>query len=357
MPQLNNLHPDFRLNGQAFGSEDLKEVAYSLIKEGESFELEIGDFLLDWLSDSPDVAVQTSGTTGTPDVRRLLKHHMIQSALATGRYFNLAPRSSALLCLPARYIAGKMMLVRAMVLGLALDYVAPSSAPLAHVGRPYDFCAMVPLQFLNSLDKMDHIGKLIIGGAALGEQGVAAAQVLNTQVYETFGMTETISHIALRRINPPEALFQTLPGIRLEVDERGCLVVYAPEIAPAPIHSNDLVKLYSETSFEWLGRFDNIVNSGGIKLVPEQIEQKLRKLLAMRFFVGGIPDADLGQRLVLVVEADVPPEGLLEKVSSLKSLSPYEIPKAVRHIPKFVNTENGKLNRAATLIQIIQKGG
>jgi len=352
MPELERVHPHFRLNGQPYSLEELQEVGYSLVKEGEAYEREIGDFLIDWCTDHPDVGVQTSGSTGSPVVHRLSKESMIRSAEATARFFGLQPGHKALLCLPVKYIGGKMMLVRAMTLGLSLDYVMPSATPLENSGATYDFCAMVPLQFLSSLESLDSVRQLIIGGAPLGEQGIAAARTLSTQVFETFGMTETISHIALRRINPPEPFFHTLEGVTVSADERGCLVIHAPQLTGQPVHTNDLVRVVSETSFEWLGRYDRIINSGGVKLVPEQIERKLQGLIHTPFFIAGLPDEKLGQRLVLVVEARTDGEILLEQLRSSGALTTYEVPKQVLNAAAFSKTGSGKVDRLATLINM-----
>src|SRR5680860_571647 len=227
-PLYRKIHSDFKLNGISFSRDELKEVAYSLIKEGEPFEKEIGDFLLDWLDDNPTLQVHTSGSTGRPKPIMLQKGHMVTSALATGEFFGLQPGNTALLCLPATYIAGKMMLVRAMVLGLELDYVMPSSNPLNGMSKSYNFCAMVPLQLENSLDALDQIATLIVGGAPLSQEvqtqvqaRLLAGQVQNVQtqaqarttnhkpktanfstaVFESYGMTETITHIALKEVN------------------------------------------------------------------------------------------------------------------------------------------------------------
>jgi O-succinylbenzoic acid--CoA ligase len=352
MEQTAKLHQAFRLNGKAYAYEDLRELGYNLVKEGASHEKDIGDFLLDWLSDSLTVQVYTSGSTGTPGLHLIKKQQMIQSALATAAFFGLQPGNTALLCLPAKYIGGKMMLVRAMVLGLSLDYVKPSATPLKKKAASYDFCAMVPKQFLGSLEDITKVKRLIIGGAPLGKKGVEAAQPLGTEVFETFGMTETISHFAMRRINPPEPVFRTLTGIKVGLDERGCLIVYAPALAATPLHTNDMARLVSDTAFEWLGRYDNIINSGGIKLVPEQIEFKLQDVINTRFFVAGLPDDILGEQLVLVVEGVPDTAVLLPVLRNLKALTAYEIPKKVVSAPVFETTGSGKINRTATLLKM-----
>lgn len=362
-PLYRNIHSRFKLNGISYSHDELKEVAYSLIKEGELFEKAIGDFLLDWTDDHPTLEVKTSGSTGKPKPITLQKQHMVNSALATGEFFGLQPGDTALLCLPANYIAGKMMLVRAMVLGLELDYVSPSSNPLADVSKSYDFCAVVPLQLENSLDALGRIKTLIVGGAALSrkvqEQEQArlpAGQVQETQIFEAYGMTETITHIALKKVAQSEQQkrnFKTLPNVTLSTDDRGCLVIDAPKITDAPVVTNDVVNLVSETEFVWLGRYDNVINSGGVKLFPEQIEAKLATVIPSRFFVAGIPDEKLGQKMVLVVEGKIEEKKLFQEIQSLKALEKFEIPKEIYEVPEFQQTDNGKIQRVKTLTLVI----
>lgn len=359
----------FKFNGISFNREELKEVAYSLVKEGEAYEIEIGDFLLDWLTDSPTVAVRSSGSTQTPKILQLRKEHMVHSALATGGFFGLEEGDSALLCLPAAYIAGKMMLVRALVLGLQIDCILPSSNPLETTGKDYDFCAMVPLQLENSLGKLDRIKTLIIGGAPLPQHLKEKVHKAASNIYETYGMTETASHIAIRKISgslpatpiqsskkgelgPVETYFRTLPGVTLEKNDKGCLIIHAPAIAQDPIVTGDLVQLVSDTEFLWLGRYDHLINSGGIKLVPEEIEEKLSAIVPCRYFVAGIPDEKLGQKLVLVTEGNAEAEQLLKLIKSEGNLQKYEIPRAVFNVDKFTETPSGKINRRATMDQL-----
>lgn len=340
------MHPNFKLNKSQFSQEDLVQVAYSLIKEGEPFEQELGNFLIDWFSKEDFLEVQTSGSTGSPKKIQLKKEYMVNSALATGAFFNLNPGDSALLCLSADFIAGKMMLVRAMVLGLNLDFVAPSSNPLKENLKSYDFCAMVPLQVENSLDKMHLFKKLIIGGAPVSSGLKMKLQNSGIDIFETYGMTETITHIAAKRLE--REYFTVLPNVNIFTDKRGCLVIKAPKISEFEVVTNDLVEIHSESSFKWLGRYDNVINSGGIKLSPEEIEQKLSRIIQKRFFVSSLPDETLGEKLILVLEGSHEPN-LKESIASLTSLEKYEIPKSIHFVPKFVDTESGKINRVKTL--------
>ncbi len=350
-------HPDFRLNKRYFSNADLYQVAYSFIKEGEPYEERIGDFLLDWLKPGSKVEVQTSGSTGTPKKFRIKKEHMVNSALATSKFFKLPAATTSLMCLPAGYIAGKMMLVRAMVLGWHIDLVPPSSNPLDQVFKRYDFCAMTPFQLDNSIGRLHLIKKLIVGGGAVSNKLQKMVKDVDTKVYETYGMTETVTHIAAKRINPKKNLqkfrpFKVLPHITISKDDRDCLVIKAPKVADGPIVTNDIVEIITYKKFNWKGRIDNVINSGGVKLYPEEIERKFEKVIDQRLFVAGMPDDALGDKLVLFIESDFSEELLKEytnKVKSLNSLKKFEIPKKIYLIEKFEETPNGKIHRENTL--------
>lgn len=349
-----NIHPHFRLNGTFYTVEDLPEIAHTLLKEGREFERPLGNFLLDWVSPQPHLEVFTSGSTGTPKKIVVQKTAMINSAVATGTYFNLHPGHTALLCLPCSGIAGKMMLVRALMLGLQLEYVKPSSTPLKHTQTFYDFAAMVPLQVQNSLEQLIQIKTLIVGGAPVSRSLKTDLYSVSTQVFETYGMTETLSHIAVKPLGQQmPGVFETLPGVKIAVDDRGCLVIQAPHLVKDKIITNDLVALIGDTRFRWLGRYDTIINSGGIKLVPEQVEEKLSSLIHSRFFVAGLPDEILGQQLVLLIENEqISPTQLLQDIKALPTIGLYEIPKKIFCVSAFAETRTGKIHRQKTLRQL-----
>jgi O-succinylbenzoic acid--CoA ligase len=358
---FNKVHPRFKFQGIHYSFDQLFEIGYSLIKEGEPFERAMGDFMMDWYSPHDTIPAQTSGSTGRPKVVHLHKQAMVNSALATGAYFDLQEGDRALLCLSAEHIASKMMLVRAMVLGLELDYVLPSKSPLEGSTNRYEFCAMAPLQLQNSVDKLQRIKTLIVGGATVSQELQEKVRNCKTRIFETYGMTETCSHIAVRQINASspkgesnikQASFETLAGITVSKDDRDCLVIHAPMLASDPFVTNDIVELLSETSFNWIGRFDNVINSGGIKLFPEQIEGKMAGAVKSRFFVAGIPDNELGQKLVLVVEGEGHGEKILDTLKSLSTLEKFEFPKEIISIARFKLTSNGKILRKATLDSI-----
>jgi O-succinylbenzoic acid--CoA ligase len=344
--KLDLIHPNFALNGKRLGREELIQVAYSLVKEGLLFEKAIGSFLLDWLDRKAFVMVKTSGSTGTPKVIRLSKQAMVNSAKATGGYFQLQPGDTALHCLPMQYIAGQMMLVRALVLGLEIDMVEPRSKPVFSQDKPYRFCAMLPMQLESTIDHLQHIDILIVGGAPVSKILAAATQKLQTKIYVTYGMTETVTHIALKPINNDVAtpFFEVLPSITISQDDRQCLVIEAPEITTEIVITNDIVIQHSPTTFEWLGRFDNVINSGGLKLFPEQIEAKLKEIIKTQFFIASEADDTLGERVILILEA----ENASLDTTIFEGLDKFEIPKKIYAVPEFVMTKTGKIQRKKT---------
>ncbi|MGB5942784.1 MAG: AMP-binding protein [Leeuwenhoekiella sp.] len=351
------IHTAFTLNGNKLSVGGLKEFAHECIKMGEFYEEQMGSFLLEWLNDKNHIMVNTSGSTGDPKSIKIFKTHMANSALATQKHFKLPEGTTALLCLPVRYIAGKMMLVRAMVLGWRIDVVHPRSNPLDTVFKRYDFCAMTPFQLDHSVARLHLIAKMIVGGGPFSESLKQLVQNVDTKVYETYGMTETVSHIAARRINskktkPDGNPFKTMSKVTVSKDSRGCLVIKAPEVSVDPVVTNDMVDLISYKKFVWLGRIDNVVNSGGIKLFPEQIEMKLAPQLDVDFFVTGEPDDALGEKIILILETESVETAKLD----FSPLSAYEVPKAVYCTPSFKRTETGKVKRGATLLSLKSDG-
>ena len=360
----NQFHIDFKLNGFSFSSVE------ELVEYSKTLSSGTHQFLIEWFSIDDIIHVKTSGSTGTPKLIKLKKEFVINSALATAVFFDLPEKTTALLCMSTDYIAGKMMLVRALVLGWHLDEIEPSSSPLKGMGKKYDFSAMVPLQLRNSLENLQLIHKLIVGGGVVAFDLLKLLQDQSTEVYATYGMTETVTHIAVNQLNifshstptintlqKYQSHYQVLPNISISQDQRGCLVINAPKVSENVIITNDVVELISDVEFKWLGRFDNVINSGGIKLHPEEIEKKLFQVISQRFFVAGLTDAVLGEKLVLVVEEDVisseAEKSLREKLNlSLRkgaNLSKYEVPKAIYFVAKFIETETKKIQRNKTL--------
>jgi O-succinylbenzoic acid--CoA ligase len=256
-----------------------------------------------------------------------------------------------LLCLPASYIAGKMMLVRALILGLEIDTIPPKTLLDIDQSKNYDFSAMVPMQLKENGVRLNNIKTLIVGGAAVSSALIKEIQDLKIAVYETYGMTETVSHIAVKKLNSfntekqENVLFKVLPNVSINLDERECLVIKAPKVSEGKVVTNDIVKQYSKTTFEWLGRYDNIINSGGIKYAPEQLEAKLNDKIKTRFFIASENHKILGEAIIIVLEAD----NNQLNTSVFNCLTAFETPKAIYSINAFVETASGKIQRKKTL--------
>lgn len=308
-------------------------------------------FLRQWFDDSDSVEVQTSGSTGTPKIIRLSKEVMRQSARATLRFFDLKKADTALLCLSANYIAGKMMLVRAIEGELDLIAIAPASIVTLPTNLSLRFCAMVPMQVEETLKTsgkglFSQIDSLIIGGASVSEILEHQLKELPTNCYMTYGMTETASHVALKRLNTTEP-YKALPGISFAQDNRGCLVIDAPLLTQGSLITNDLVELVGNSAFYWKGRYDFVVNSGGIKLIPEILEKKIAPVFKQSFYLTKRKSTVYGEELILVLEGgkldSQTEQSLLTSLGSV--LAKYEIPKAIYYQSVFEYTSTGKLKR------------
>ena len=334
-------------------------IIESLFPENE-FEEKVISFLQDWFSDSKTVSVQTSGSTGIPKVFEIEKKRMLNSAKMTCDFLGLKEGDTALLCLPVQYISGKMMLVRAIERKLKIIISVPSSAP--EISQNIDFCAMTPLQVQNSLNKIHFIKNFIIGGAAVSEklknEISTTLQFSNspTRIFETYGMSETLSHIALKQISPvQEEYFTVLNDVEISVDERNCLKIYAPKLNPEILQTNDIVELMhfdsaqgDKKQFKFLGRFDNVINSGGVKIFAEELESLVKKHIDRDLVFLGKPDETLGEKLILVIEGKNE-EHLKSKIYNLEFPSKFHIPKEILFLEKFPRAENGKVLRKEIL--------
>ena len=358
IPQYNKIHNRFKFNSHHFSYDELKEVAYSLVKEGKPYERVTGDFLLDWLNNDNFLYVNTSGSTSQPKQIKLHKQAMVNSAIATGDFFGLEPGNKAIDCLPSHYIAGKMMLVRAMILGLEIDCVEPSTHPIFDYEKQYDFCATIPLQLKHTINYTQNIKTIIIGGSKVTKPLLERISQSTSQFYETYGMTETVTHVAVKRLQSKTAVgednFNALPEVTFTHDDRNCLVIHAPNLVKEDVVTNDIVDLKSETAFKWLGRFDNVINSGGIKLFPEQIEDKLQSMIDERYIIASEPDDALGEKLILIIENPRDKaESFKKRLALLTDLTKYEVPKKIYTTDKFIETVNGKIQRHKTIQSVL----
>ncbi|MDA3894403.1 MAG: AMP-binding protein [Salinivirgaceae bacterium] len=305
-------------------------------------------FLEQWANDSKTILLKTSGSTGKPKVLEAEKQKLWISATKTCNYFNLSNESTGLLCLSANYVAGKMMLVRAMVSGMNLICIEPSDNPVKKIKTTIDFIAMVPLQVQSSLKhkNFSNINQLIIGGGKVEFTLIESLKETKTIVYETFGMTETLSHIALKKLAPNyQEHFTPLNGVNIFQGFNKVMVINYPELGISNLKTNDIIELIDENgSFIWKGRTDFVINSGGIKISPEELEQKIAHLFETPFCIVGIPDTDFGEKVVLVIEGEpFETEKLFAEMK--KSLSSYYLPKSVKFVDKIPLTDSGKIQR------------
>ena len=312
--------------------------------------MSLDEFLEEWNNPSPYVHVQTSGSTGAPKPMLVEKQRMLNSARITCDFLGLREGDTALLCMSLDYIAGKMMVVRSIERGLKLITVEPSGHPLSTPHSPLDFAAMVPMQVYNSLqvpeekERLMRIRHLIIGGGAIDDALAAALRTFPNHVWSTYGMTETLSHIALRRLNGPEASewYTPFPSVKVSLNEDSCLVIDAPLVCPSRLVTNDIAELSSGTvpnmKFRILGRKDNVICSGGIKIQIETVERQLRPHLQAPFLITKRPDAKFGEAVVLLTEGAVD-EG--RRVCA-QVLPKYNQPKAYLHVDKIPLTATGK---------------
>ena len=348
------VHRKFKYDGISYNTKQLRTKALDLIKQGHDFEKKTGQFLIDWLNKEDYIIAETSGSTGNPKRIKLQKSAMVNSAIATGHFFNLKSGDKALNCLSSDYIAGKMMLVRAIVLGLEIDCAIPHSIMMFETDKSYDFCAMVPIQVAGSIKKIENIKTIIVGGSKIVPFLLEWIKNCTTKFYETYGMTETVTHVALKPLQSltqkGEEFFKALPTINFSQDKRNCLIIDAPNLIGAPLVTNDVIELKSNKEFKWLGRFDNVINSGGIKLFPEQIEQRLLTIIKKRIIVCSEPDDKFGEKVILIIETpNIIPKNFLAKIEASKLLYKYEIPKKIYSIDQFVLTSNGKVQRQKTI--------
>ena len=308
--------------------------------------MDLEAFLKEWHNDSPTVLVHTSGSTGKPKPMLIEKRRMEASARITCGFLGLKAGDSALLCMSLDYIAGKMMVVRAQTCGLRLITVAPSGHPLETVAEPVDFAAMVPMQVYNSLqvpeerERLKAIKHLIIGGGAIDESMAQELKTFPNAVWSTYGMTETLSHIALRRLSGPKTSEWYVPfeGVSLSSTDEGCLVIDAPAVHDGPLVTNDIVEL-SDKGFRILGRKDNVICSGGIKIQMEEVERLLRPYLTVPFMISKRPDEKFGEQVVLLTESmDI--EGV--KSVCQRVLPKYWQPRRYLHVDALPMTETGK---------------
>lgn len=269
----------------------------------------LNDFLDEWNNPKDTVEVQTSGSTGVPKCIRVEKQRMLNSARITCDFLGLKAGDTALLCMPLDYIAGKMVVVRSIERQLRLTTVEASGHPLKNITNSFDFAAMVPMQVYNSLqvpeerEKLRTIKHLIIGGGPINDDLQQQLSRFPNNVWSTYGMTETLSHIALRRLNGENASLWYTPfsTVSISLNTNGCLVIEAPLVHEGRLETHDCAEI-RDGKFRILGRLDNVINSGGIKIQAEEVEEKLRPHIKMPYLISKCSDEKFGEVVVLLTE-------------------------------------------------------
>ena len=348
------------MNGREISIQDIINGAAAAVSD---FERTTIDFIADWISGRESFVQNTSGSTGDPKPIVITRSQMIASATMSIEALGLGKGYNALLCINPDYIGGKMMLVRCLTAGMKIIASTPSSNPFNSLPENLfiDFAAMVPYQIYEIVrspfaKKFQELKKVIIGGASIDRQTEAKLQEYSCLFYSTYGMTETVSHIALRQLNGSDASdsYRTLRGIKISTDGRNCLQVEWDQLGKTII-TNDIVEIVNQNTFRWIGRWDNIINSGGFKVIPEKVEKIIGKILSAygiqnSFFVGGVGDAGLGNKVILFIEGDLETE-IIDRIKSrmANDIPKMEAPKEVILIKSFALTENGKINRKATV--------
>lgn len=349
---------------QSYPFEDIKGGNWA---ESEPYFADSLRFCQDWLCGQTSFELKTSGSTGTPKTIRVQRTQMEVSARATQGFFRIAAHARLLCCLNTAMVAGKMMLVRGMLWDADIYLVNPTADPFSANKLPerFDFVAMVPLQVetcLNNprgLQKLLGIKHLLIGGAGLSPTLFDKIKEQKLNAYQSFGMTETVSHFALAKIEGESLLYRTLPGVKIGADDSGKLWVKAPMAIDPLLQTNDLVEMVDEESFFWKGRADFTINSGGIKIQPEILESQIQPWIhtffgAVPFLIGGKADERLGQKVVLLIESEQKPgfqtENLFDSLS--KHIPKYQVPREILFVKPFEKTESGKINRLKTLEKI-----
>lgn len=361
-----------RVSDRCFDTTSLPELLELKNQTSEGIYRDLYTFLYAWFSEGETMKVQTSGSTGVPKVMEVSKRAMMNSACRTCRFLRLQEGDSLLLSMNLKYIGAQMMVVRALVGGLRVLLQEPCAHPLAAVREPIDFLSMVPMQLASSLQReaernvLQAAKVVIVGGGAVDSQLEEQLQALPCRVYSTYGMTETLSHIAMRLLNGPERSdrYYPLPGVTLSLSARDTLVIEVSDVCAGQLETNDCVTLYPDGSFVVKGRVDNVINSGGVKIQIEEDERLLQGVLSFPFAITSVPDSFYGERVVLLAEhPELSAKETDEYLVLLKQTLPrYHAPRDIVFVRSLPCTENGKIDRkgcrnAALTGLEIKKGG
>ncbi len=305
------------------------------------------DFHTEWLNGETYIIAHTSGSTGLPKSISLNKAFVRKSALATNNFFCLDSHSVLHSCISPDFIGGKMMLIRALECGGAFSFETPTNQPLADSRLPeITLLAVVPSQMIyivENIHVLPKIKNIIIGGSAIPTDLRKKIYESGLNAYETYGMTETASHIALRRVTPDPLLpFKVIGHASVSANANGCLTITYPD--GTDIETNDLAVVLNSNEFIITGRIDDRIITGGKKIDPAELEERLKQIVKIPFFLSSVPDSKWGERMVMVVEESVIiPDGIMTQIRS--QFEGYETPKEILILKEFPKTASGKISR------------
>ena len=329
-----------------------------------SFQEEVFDFCRQWKLGKNEFLFHTSGSTGKPKPIYLSRLSMIESANMTMDWLHLQEGDNVLLCLPIEYIAGAMMLVRALVLKLNIVLVEPSQNPLEEITKPINIhlasfvttqCSTILQSNPNLFTFFSEVKGILIGGSELTSSVELLTKEIQLPIFQTYGMTETSSHIAFRQISSEDAIYQCLKDVQIKLNDQGCLCIHSPSTLNQWIETNDVAELIHVNQFSILGRNDFAINSGGRKIHPEIIEKCCHSFFAQhsitcKTFAYGLDDDFYGQKLVLFIETIDELNIQIQLIDYLKlNLESWEVPKQFIVLPEFLYTKTGKIDRPNTL--------
>jgi O-succinylbenzoic acid--CoA ligase len=353
------------LNNQSYSFESIRVHGAGLLGEADAVHNPSFTLARQWLRGDSEFVFFTSGSTGVPKKNVLHREQLMASAQSTIDTLGLVSDEHILVCMNTQFIGGAMLLIRGLLLDATITLQEPSGNPLQFIEKnhPYTFVSFAPVQLFPLLqnvfsekEKLDRFRFILVGGAPIDKALEQRLALLSATVYHTYGMTETVSHIALKQIGK-DSFYTLLKGVSIQTDERNCLAIQSPSTQNRWIQTNDVVNLLNDTSFELLGRYDDMINSGGIKIWPAKIEQAIRDVLAdyiTQVLVIGIPDIKLGQKGIAIMESQKDIDFLQQLLESQLPglLDKYEIPKQFYVLPGLAYTPTGKPNKAETLKMI-----
>ncbi len=354
------MNTHFIISGISYSEYELRNN--SDLGQRYEYVRDIQMFLEQWMGESDSIISYTSGSTGKPKDIELSKSAMKASAVATAKAFDIemdheqTDNKQGVICSPlsAKFIAGKVMIVRALEWKTDLICIPPSGNPLVFLDRNVDFMVMTPHQLARSFElgdetKLNQIGKLLLGGSPINKELEDKINSVKTPIFIGYGMTETMSHVALRRLNGTDAsnIYHAVDGVHFSLDDRDCLVIHASHLGLYELVTNDVVALLDEYTFSWLGRFDHVINTGGVKVFPEMIEEKIESIILQPFYISCQNDKVLGEEVVIVLEGELPNPDTISNWKSQMSaiLGKYEMPRKWISKEEFVYTHTGKLIR------------